>query len=257
MNYCDDRSIYNTGAHMEKKKLAVLIIFIIAFVAVLIAFYSEPQESASTSRNVISITKLPSPQLTGNISLEQSIHNRRSIRHYSNQSLNLADVSQLLWAAQGITDTKKNLRAAPSAGQVYPLELYVVVGINGVSGLKEGLYHYVPQNNSLEKIIEGDLRNNLSQVANRQPWVKQAPVNIVITGNYQKMINKYKDQQLSTRFVDMEAGHAGENLYLQANARGLATVSLGSFDENQMIKLLHLPNNEKPLYIFPVGHHVS
>jgi len=242
---------------MEKKKLAVLFILIIAFVVVLVAFYFGPKESISTSRNVISITKLPTPQITGNISLEKSIQNRRSVRQYSNQSLNLSDVSQLLWAGQGITDTQKNLRAAPSAGQVYPLELYVIVGIGGVSGLKEGLYHYVPQNNTLEKILEGDIRNNLSQVANGQPWVKQAPMNIVITGNYQKMINKYKDQQLSTRFVDMEAGHVGENLYLQAEARGLATVSLGSFDENQMIRLLHLPNNEKPLYIFPVGHTVS
>jgi SagB-type dehydrogenase family enzyme len=242
---------------MEKKKFAVLFILIIAFVAVVVAFYFVPKESVSTSRNVISITKLPTPQFTGNISVEQSIQNRRSVRQYSNQSLNMADVSQLLWAGQGITDTQRNLRAAPSAGQVYPLELYVVVGIGGVSGLKEGLYHYVPQNNTLERILEGDLRNNLSQVANGQPWVKQAPMNIVIAGNYQKMINKYKDQQLSTRFVDMEAGHVGENLYLQAEARGLATVSLGSFDENQMIRLLHLPNNEKPLYIFPVGHPVS
>ena len=242
---------------MEKKKFAVLIILLIAFVAVVVAFYFGPQESVSTTWNVISITKLPSPQLTGNISLEQSIQNRRSVRQYSNQSLNLADVSQLLWAAQGITDTKRNLRSAPSAGKVYPLELYVVVGSEGVTGLKDGLYHYVPQNNTLEKIIEGDLRENLSQVANGQLWVKQAPINIVITGNYQKMISKYKDQQLSTRFVDMEAGHVGENLYLQAEVRGLATVSLGSFDDNQMIRLLHLPNDEKPLYIFPVGHHVS
>jgi SagB-type dehydrogenase family enzyme len=242
---------------MEKKKLAVLMILIIVFIAVIVAFYSGPKESVSTSRNVISITKLPSPQLTGNMSVEQSIQNRRSVRKYSNQSLNLTDVSQLLWAAQGITDTQRKLRAAPSAGQVYPLELYVVVGNGGVVGLKGGLYHYVPINNTLEMILEGDLRNNLSQVANGQPWVKQAPMNIVITGNYMKMINKYKDPQLSTRFVDMEAGHVGENIYLQAEALGLATVSLGSFDENQMIRLLHLTENETSLYIFPVGHPVS
>jgi len=242
---------------MEKKKLALLLILIIAFVAVIFAFYSGPNESASTNRIVISIIKLPSPQLIGNMSVEQAIQNRRSVRKYSNQSLNLADVSQLLWAGQGITDTQRKLRAAPSAGQVYPLELYIVVGIGGVSGLNEGLYHYVPQNNTLEEIIKGDLRNNLSQIADGQPWVKQAPMNIIITGNYQKMINKYKNQQLCTRFVDMEAGHVGENIYLQAEARGLATVSLGSFDENQMIRLLHLTKNETPLYIFPVGHPIS
>jgi SagB-type dehydrogenase family enzyme len=240
---------------MERNKKIILIVLIIMFIAVVSAFYfSQSKTSVYTTRNVISITNLPSPLLSGNVSVEQAIQNRRSVRKFSNESITLGNVSQILWAAQGITDNQSNLRAAPSAGQVYPLEVYVVVGTNSVSGLPEGVYHYVPSNNTVELIINGDLRGDLSAVANGQPWVKQAPIDIVITGNYRKMIDKYTDKDLSTRFVDLEAGHVGENIYLQSGALGLATVSLGSFNENQLIQLLQLPHNETPIYIFPVGH---
>jgi SagB-type dehydrogenase family enzyme len=240
---------------MERKKIALLIILIIVFIAVVSAFYlSEPKKTVYTTRNVISITTLPSPQLTGNISVEEAIQNRRSIRKFSNESISINNVSQILWAAQGITDNQSSLRAAPSAGQVYPLEIYLITGSEGVSGLDEGVYHYVPSNNTLEKIINGDLRADLSSIANGQPWVKQAPINILITGNYMKMINKYNDKELCTRFVDLEAGHVGENIYLQSETMGLVTVSLGSFNETQLIQLIQLPGNETPIYIFPVGH---
>ena len=239
---------------MERKQKLVLIFLIIIFIAVVSAYYfSESNKQVYTSRHVISYLSLPSPALTGNLSVESAIQNRRSVRHYSNQSVSIENVSQILWAAQGITDTENNLRAAPSAGQVYPLEVYVIAGPD-VSGLQEGVYHYVPSNNTLELIMNGDLRSDLSGIANGQPWVKEAPLDILITGDYRKMIDKYTDRELSTRFVDLEAGHAGENIYLQAEALGLATVSLGSFNENQLIQRFKLPNNETPLYIFPIGH---
>ncbi len=239
---------------MEKKKIAVLVILSILFVAVVGVLYFSEKRTVYTTRNVISVTTLPSPVLNGNVSVEQAIENRRSIRQFSNDSITLDNLSQILWSAQGITDSEKGLRAAPSAGQVYPLEIYVFVGINGVSGLQEGVYHYVPVNNSLEKIMDGDLRGELSGIANNQPWVKQAPVDILITGNYRKMINKYTERELSTRFVNLEAGHAGENIYLQSEALGLVTVSLGSMNEEQLIQSFKLPENENPIYIFPVGH---
>jgi SagB-type dehydrogenase family enzyme len=196
---------------------------------------------------------LPAPQLTGNLSVEVAIENRRSVRHYSNQSVTLDNVSQILWSAQGITNTQYQLRAAPSAGQVYPLEVYVIAGPN-VSGLQEGVYQYEPSNNTLEMFMNGDLRSDLSNIADGQLWVKQAPLDILITGDNQKMIDKYPDKDLSTRFVDLEAGHAGENIYLQAESLGLVTVSLGSFDSNQLSQKFELPSNETPLYIFPIGH---
>jgi SagB-type dehydrogenase family enzyme len=241
---------------MERKKIVLLIILIIVFIAVVSAFYlSEPKKTVYTvTKNANGIITLPSPQLTGNISVEEAIQNRRSIRKFSNESLSINNVSQILWAAQGITNKQSSLRAAPSAGQVYPLEIYLIAGTEGVNGLEEGVYHYSPSNNTLEKKINGDLRADLSSIADNQPWVKQAPVNILITGNYQKMIDKYTDKELCTRFVDLEAGHVGENIYLQSETLGLVTVSLGSFNETQLKQLLQLPDNETPIYIFPVGH---
>jgi SagB-type dehydrogenase family enzyme len=239
---------------MDKKKKLVLIFLIIIFIGVVSAYvFSGTNKTAYTTRHVINYVNLPSPELTGNLSVEAAIQNRRSVRKYSNQSVTLSNISQVLWSAQGITDSQNQLRSVPSAGQVYPLEVYVIAGPN-VSGLQEGVYHYVPSNNTLEMFMSGDLRDNLSTIADGQPWVKQAPLDILITGNYRKMINKYPDTQLSTRFVNLEAGHAGENIYLQSEALGLVTVSLGSFNSNKLSQSFELPSNETPIYIYPVGH---
>jgi SagB-type dehydrogenase family enzyme len=238
--------------HMSRNGKIILIILII-LLGVVIAYLIWPAPQQTESRTVIGTISLPS-HVKGNLSVEQAIQDRRSIRHYTGESLTLPDVSQLMWAAQGITDKTHNLRAAPSAGQVYPLEVYIVVGKGGVTGLNEGVYHYNPFNHSLEKTSKRDVRSDLSQAANGQPWVKEAPVDIVITGNYNKMIAKYKDETLSTRFVNLEAGHVGENIYLEAGARGLVTVALGSFKDDQVHKIIGLPDNENTVYIFPVGH---
>ena len=239
---------------MDRKRRLVIICLIIIFIGISSAYYfSGTNKTTYNTRQVISSVSLPAPQLTGNLSVEAAIQNRRSVRHYSNQSVTVGNVSQILWSAQGITDTQYQLRSAPSAGQVYPLEIYVIAGPN-VSGLNEGVYQYEPSNNTLEMFMNGDLRGNLSDIADGQPWVKQAPLDILITGDNQKMINKYPDKDLSTRFVDLEAGHVGENIYLQAESLGLVTVSLGSFDSNQLSQKFELPNNETPLYIFPIGH---
>lgn len=239
---------------MQKKRIIILVILLLVFISVVGIYYlNQPKNPPVTIRNVTEIVQLPAPVLTGNLSVEDSIQNRRSVRQYSNRPITVGNLSQILWAAQGITNSEKNLRSAPSAGQVYPLEIYVVAGSGSVAGLDQGFYHYVPANNTLEKLMDVDLRSKLSEIANNQPWVDQAAVDIVITGNYRKMFYKYPDQELSTRFVNLEAGHAGENIYLQSESLGLVTVSLGSFDENRMIQLLQLPVYEKPIYIFPVG----
>jgi hypothetical protein len=137
---------------MERKKKFVLIILLIVFISVLSLYYfSGQKKSVYTSRNIISITSLPSPVLTGNISVEEAIQNRRSVRTFSNESVTIGNLSQILWAAQGITDNQSSLRAAPSAGQVYPLEIYIIVGKQWISGLEDGVYHYVPSNNTIEK----------------------------------------------------------------------------------------------------------
>jgi len=233
-------------------RIALIILIILLSTAFIYLIWPKTEETKPTK--VISIISLPKAEITTNVSVEQAIQNRRSVRHYTGESITLQDISQLMWAAQGITDNKTNFRTVPSGGHTYPLEVYILIGKGSVNGLNEGVYRYNPFNNTLEQILKGDVRNQLSQAANEQPWVKEAPVDIIITANYHKMINKYKDEKLSTRFVDMEAGHAGQNIYLEVEARNLATVALGSFKDDQVHKVLNLPLNEKTLYIYPVGH---
>lgn len=235
--------------------LIIILIILLGILFIYLIWHESPVKSGTvSSRSVIGTFNLPNPQISTKISVENAIQNRHSIRQYTNESLSLQDISQLLWAAQGITNNKTKFRAAPSAGHTYPLEIYIMVGKGGVNGLEGGLYHYDPLNHRLEKTLNGDLRADFSKAAHGQQWVNDAPVNIIITGVYSKMINKYKDGKLSTRFVDMEAGHVGENIYLEVEARNLATVAIGSFYEDRVMELLHLPANETPLYIYPVGH---
>lgn len=238
---------------MSTKGKIALIILIILLAAVIV--YLIWPKSGETQRMIVTGTvDLPEPQITGTMSVEQAMHDRRSVRRYTNESLTLQDISQLMWAAQGITNQTTKFRTTPSGGHTYPLEIYILVGKGGVNGLNEGVYHYNPFNHTLEQILGNDVRPELSQAANGQPWVREAPVDIIITGNYQKMIDKYKDEKLSIRFVDMEAGHAGQNIYLEVEARNLATVALGSFKDDQVHQILKIPDNEKTLYIYPVGH---
>jgi len=238
-----------------KGKIALIILIILLFAVIAYVIWPKPVEYSS--RTVISTVNLPSPTLTGNMSVEQAIHDRQSVRTYSNESLTLKDVSQLLWAAYGVTRPSNNFKTVPSGGHTYPLEIYIIVGNGTVNGLDSGFYHYVPQNHSLEKVLNGDLREEFAKASHNQLWIKEAPINIVITGNDGKMINKYKDEKLSIRFVDIEAGHSGQNIYLQAQAINLATVAIGSFYDDQVISLLHLPSNERIIYSFPVGHPVK
>jgi len=242
---------------IKKRKMIIIVAVVISLIlfAIYLAWPRASESGPSTVEKASGIIELPAPKTEGKMSVEGAIQKRRSIRKYTDEPITLEDISQLLWAAQGITDPEKGYRAAPSAGRTYPLEIYLVVGKGGVKGLLEGVYHYDPSAHALKKILEGDIRSDLAKAAHGQPWVAEAPVNIVITADYNRTTNKYGD--LGARFVHMEVGHAGENIYLEATARGLATVSLGSFYEDQVKELLKIPDNENVLYIFPVGHSAS
>ncbi len=194
------------------------------------------------------VIKLPAPVFRGNISVEEALKQRRSLRQYKNEALNLQQVSQLLWAAQGTTSTT-GFRTAPSAGGLYPLEVYVVSG--NVQNLPAGVYHYLSAKNSLELISTGDKRKELAAAAHAQNDINEAAFDLLITANYKKTASKYGNR--SERFADMEAGHAAQNIYLQTVSLGLGTVSIGVFDEAITKHLLSLPREETPLYIMPVG----
>lgn len=191
---------------------------------------------------------LPQPRFSSSVSVEESLLARRSVREYSVAALTLAEISQLLWAAQGITNPS-GLRTAPSAGALYPLELYIVTG--KASGLAEGVYKYRPNEHALITVTAGDVRPELSGAALGQDSVKQAAADIVLSAVYQRTTRKYGERGI--RYVHIEVGHAAQNLCLQAAALGLGAVTVGAFDDDQVKKLLKMPSEEAPLYIIAVG----
>jgi len=191
---------------------------------------------------------LPAPSFDGKISVEKAIKSRRSIRSYKQDSLTLAQISQLLWAAQGIT-SNDGFRTAPSAGATYPLEIYLVVG--KVTDLTSGIYKYLNKDHVIIKIGDGDKRAELSDAALSQEWIKEAPIAIVVCGIYERTSKKYGDN--ASKFVHMEVGCVAQNLYLQATALGLGTTFVGTIDAEKIASVLHLDKNEHALCILPVG----
>ena len=191
---------------------------------------------------------LPGPSHMGKHSLEQLLSKRRSIREYSDNALTLIEVGQLLWSAQGITHPQ-GYRTAPSAGALYPLELYVVAG--NVDGLPGGVYHYQPQQHQLRKISDADVRKKLSKAAHSQTWVKAAAAVIIFTADYDRTTRKYGKR--GKRYVHIEVGHAAQNLFLQSEAMELATVVVGAFNDHEVIKILGISDDLEALLLMPVG----
>jgi len=194
------------------------------------------------------IIELPDPSSEDPISLEEAIAERRSIRNYREGEISRSELSRLLWAAQGITG-EGDKRAAPSAGATYPLELYIAA--EGVEGLEPGLYRYRPEGHLLEMVLSGSLSNELQDAALGQTFVGQGSLNLIIAADYQRTTGRYDER--GERYVHMEVGHAGQNIYLQAENLGLGTVAVGAFDDSRVKELLDLPDDQDPLYIMPVG----
>ena len=192
--------------------------------------------------------ELPTPRLTSEVSLETALSSRESIREYRDEPLSLTKVSQLLWAAQGIT-RRDGGRTSPSAGALYPLELYLVAG--NVGGLDAGVYHYRPRGHEIVRLSSGDRRDALADAALGQECVRDGSVVLVITAVHERTSRKYRDD--GPRYVHMEAGHAAQNVCLQATALGLGAVPVGAFYDDRVWKLLELPDEESVLYLIPLG----
>ena len=191
---------------------------------------------------------LPKPTKTSEKSLEQLLEQRRSARAFRKAPLRLAEVGQLLWAAQGISDPQ-GFRTAPSAGALYPLELYVVAG--AVDGLPPAVYHYHPKGHRLVETSDGDRRQALARAALGQSWVRDAAAVVVFAAIFKRTTRKYGNR--GVRYVHMEVGHAAQNLFLQAEALGLGTVVVGAFDDEEVNTKLQLPSNMQSLMLMPVG----
>ena len=188
---------------------------------------------------------LPKPRTSGDVSVEAAIAERRSVRRYSPESLKLKEIGQLLWAAQGITGDKEAQRAAPSAGGRHPLMLYVC--------RDDGIWRYRPEEHTLTQHLEQDVRQSLVEVSWRQKFIAEAPCVFIISAIFERTTERYQERG-QNRYVPMDAGHAAENLLLQAVALGLGGVPVGAFDDAGVAKALALPKQEEPLYIIPVGH---
>ncbi len=191
--------------------------------------------------------KLPQPNRDGNVSVEKALSERRSVREYEDEPLTLAELSQLLWAAQGITDSDGH-RTAPSAGATYPLELYIVSG--NVTGLPAGVYKYRPQEHELVQTMAGDVKSKMHRREN-DTLIEGGAVIIVFAVVYERTTSKYEERGI--RYVHIDVGHAAQNIYLQAAAYGLGTVAVGSFDDDKIKQTLQLPDEEQVLYLMPVG----
>jgi SagB-type dehydrogenase family enzyme len=233
-------------SHKTRKYIilaAVIMLFIFSGYAVL-----QAREMTDTTGHTSETIRLPEPVLDSNTSIESAIRKRRSVRSFKEGPLTLAEVSQLLWAAQGIT-SQQGLRTAPSAGALYPLEVYLVAG--NVDGLPAGVYHYRPMKHELVRVIAGDKRTELCTACLGQSSVRNAAAVIVFAAVYERTTVKYGTRGM--QYVHMEIGHAAQNVALQAVPLNLGTVVIGAFHDSEMRRVLKMPDREQPLYVMPVG----
>jgi len=248
---------------MKKVSLASIFIFLAAAVFPLsvVVDGSAGQNASQTSKT--DLIQLPNPRYDSGTSVEKALNSRRSVRSYADEPLSLSDISQILWAAQGITkrtdvppskwnpkyEWQGGYRTAPSAGALYAMEVYVLAG--KVNGLSNGVYKYIPKTHSLKRVFSEDKRTEIYKVALQQSSIKDAAAVLIMAGVYERTSYKYGAR--AERYVHMEAGFVGENVCLQAVALGLGTVMIGAFQDEGVKTVLALPKDEFPLAIMPLG----
>lgn len=239
----------------RKIKLFVLFFIVVAagiYAGFKLLYISPPPESEDFAGKGEMIS-LPEPSYKSEVSVEEALKRRRSVRDYSDEPITLKELGQLLWAAQGITDSERGLRTAPSSFALYPLKIYVAA--DRVEGLPAGLYGYSPENHALVALEPHSYKNHLF-LAVKQPSIKRAPCLLIIAGSYEEMEKRIGDKkrgkEMAKFCVQAEAGHVAQNVYLQAVSLGLGTVSVGGFDDGEVKKLLNI-EDEDIFYIMPVG----
>jgi SagB-type dehydrogenase family enzyme len=200
--------------------------------------------------------KLPKPSFTGNMSVEAAMVAKKSVRNFSSTPLTLDQVSQLLWSANGKVPydavSGATTKVIPSAGGLYPLEIFLLSGKDTVTGLPAGVHQYKPAANSLETISSGDGRASLAQAALGQMWLARSPALIIIAAEFPRTTQRYGPER-GARYVLMEAGNSNQNLYLQAAALGLRAGTVGAFNDGAVAEAIKLPKGISPLLIVAVG----
>lgn len=192
--------------------------------------------------------KLPKPQYDSNVSIEETLLKRRSIRSYKSEPLAIAEISQLLWSAQGVTN-RKGFRTAPSAGALYPLEVYIAAG--NVTDLYAGIYKDYPHRHEIVNTVKGDKRSELCRAGLGQSSIKNAPAVMVFCAVFERVTGSYGKRGI--QYVHMEVGHAIQNVCLQAISLGLGSVIIGAFNDYDVKDVMNFELDEHPLLILPVG----
>jgi SagB-type dehydrogenase family enzyme len=232
-------------------KLGIIAVVGLALLAA--AAMAASENNGPSKEDASKVIKLPEPRTDGGIAVEKALKERRSIRSFGKEGLTLDEVSQLLWAAQGVTDDKGH-RTAPSAMARYPLQVYLLAG--NVTGLPSGVYHYSPQGHSLTVMMQGNIDEYYNATAGFEAWIKTAPAIFVITGAIDSM-NQMQGIQMPSqdlsRWVYVEAGAAAENLLLEVVSLDLASTYTAGFNANKTEELLGLPKGEVPIGVLPVG----
>ncbi len=218
-----------------------------ASILVVILFADVLSRTGATAGS--EIIRLPEPQRTGEVSIEEALDTRRSVRRYASVALELETIGQLSWAAQGITEPRLGYRTAPSAGATFPIVIDLL--IHGVDGLETGVYRYLPDEHALENRFRGDHRAALQRASLRQRAILDAPVVMVISAVTARTARRYGAR--AERYVHMEAGHVAQNVYLQGIPLGIGTVVIGAFSDAGVSRVLRLAAGEQPLYILPLG----
>ena len=229
---------------VSKKILAAALVLELCCGLALAAENTERTARADLPAKTIKTINLPEPKLIGKMTVEEAIFRRRSERSFAPNELTLEQISQLLWSAQGITDKTWGFRAAPSAGSLYPLTIYALKS--------DGIFRYVPDGHKLVQTSAEDIRPSLVRASLGQDFIGQAPLVIIIVGNFRILETKFG--QRAYRYLNMEIGHAAENVALQAVALGLVSVPVGSFWDDVVAKELALPDTQDPFYVLPVGY---
>jgi len=197
-------------------------------------------------KNMKAVITLPPVDSRGATFLEEILRKRESWRRFSQEPLTNEEVARVMWAAQGVTRTWGG-RTAPSAGALFPLEVYVV--------LEGGVHHYLPRNHQLLRLSGEDVREALCSAALSQAFIRDAPATVVIAVVFERVTVKYGSR--GERYAMIEAGHAAQNILLQATSMGLDSVPVGAFHDERVRQVLDLPDDHRPVYLVTVGHRLK
>ncbi|MFX1346063.1 MAG: SagB/ThcOx family dehydrogenase [Promethearchaeota archaeon] len=214
--------------------------------------WARKPKTYKTYPNAIKTIRLPQPKFNETIRFWDVIINRKSSRNFKNEPITQDQLSLLLFGMTGLTRIFPNFafRTVPSAGGLYPIEVYPV--INNVEGIERGVFHYNVPKNSLELLKNGDFRNEVAKGCLDQIIAYKSGVNFIYTAVIER--SKWKYLQRCYRYIYLDAGHIGQNFYLIAEALGLGACTIGAIYDDELNELLGIDGiNETTIYVGVVG----